>query len=49
MGYSEGELTVEVDFTKDLEKVDCSLSISYDQQLATVKNSSLNFTAVSRN
>ena len=49
MSYSEGELTVEVDFTKDLEDVECSLSISYDQDLATVKNSSLNFTAVSRN
>ena len=49
MSYSEGELVVQVDFTKDLENAECSLSISYDQQLATVKNSSLNFTAVSRN
>ena len=49
MEYSEGELVVQVDFTKDLEDAECSLSISYDQQLATVKDSSLNFTAVSRN
>ena len=49
MSYSEGELVVQVDFTKDLENAECSLNISYDQQLASVKNSSLNFTAVSRN
>ena len=49
MSYSEGELMVQVDFTKDLENAECSLSISYDQDLATVNNSFLNFTAVSRN
>ena len=49
MSYSEGELVVQVDFTKDLENVECSLGVSYDQDLATVKDSSLNFTAVSRN
>ena len=49
MSYSEGELVVQLDFTKDLENAECSLGISYDQDLATVKDSSLNFTAVSRN
>jgi len=49
MVYSQGELSIEVDFTRDLEGVDCSLSINYDQQLTIINNSSVNFTAISRN
>ena len=38
-----------VDYTADMEGVNCQLSIIYDPQLAIIQNNSLNFKVDSRN
>jgi hypothetical protein len=47
--YSDGNLGLTVDFTKDMEDVECTLEISYDSSVARVPNSTLSFTAQGRN
>jgi hypothetical protein len=48
--YSSGQLTLVVDYTTNMEGVNCNISIAYNPAtMADISNSSLSFEAISRN
>jgi cysteine-rich repeat protein len=49
ISYAAGVLKVVVDYTKDMEGVECTLNIDYDSAVIKSANSSVDFQAVSSN
>ncbi len=49
ISYSKGVLTLTADYSTDMEGEQCSLTMHYDSTVVRSPNSSLSFTALSRN
>ena len=49
VSYDAGAVRILVDYSKDLEGANCSLTLTYDQDVAVLGYSIIHFDAVSRN
>jgi len=47
--YDQAKLTLIVDYTDDMEGISCQLTISYNPNVTTLANNTLNFSVISNN